>query len=246
MVIIRRTAIVVGEPVRLPSAGSDAKRRVDQTAAAVSEGAVAPAVLCPGHSPYDDANPSMAMRESLLAHLAQEQARARTEAIEGGHAAGYAKGLEDARGEMADVLGRLQSIVEELRRSESTALDSIADRLTELVFEAVARIMGEQSRRWPGIRGIVETALAGAAERLAVCRIRLAPDDLALLRTESPELLEAWRGQGLEAMADARIHLGGCIVEGEQSNIDARLETQMERLREVLLEAHGRPGEAHG
>ena len=46
-------------------------------------------------------------------------------------------------------------------------------------------------------------------------------------------------------MADEKVALGGCIVETEGGLLDARIETQIERLRGALLKARAvaRPAE---
>jgi flagellar assembly protein FliH len=97
-------------------------------------------------------------------------------------------------------------------------------------------MMGSAAVTREGIQALVAEAAAQAfnSERLVV---RLHPGDLAALRDAGalePVLpsgaLVSWAG-------DQGIALGGCIVETDSGELDARLETQMARLRATLLAA---------
>lgn len=228
MGIIRRAGVVSGDRVLLPTLSHDERRRAGMGVPGAASDGMTPSL------------PSVGDPEALRLAREAREAEERATLRDAARAEGYAAGLDEARAAMREVTTRLEALVEGLRRTEAAAYDGLADRVTELVFEAVVKIVGEQSRTAAGIGGIVRTAIAAAREGAQVRRVRLAPDDLSLVRSEAPELLEAWKSQEVEAVADARVQLGGCIVEGERGNVDARLETQLERLREALIEARGR------
>ena len=72
--------------------------------------------------------------------------------------------------------------------------------------------------------------------------VRLATADADLLRDMHGEMTRLAGIKGLEIVADDSIALGGCLLETARGGLDARLETQVQRLRELLLAA--RRGEA--
>ena len=67
--------------------------------------------------------------------------------------------------------------------------------------------------------------------------VKVAPEDFELLNARRRELLEGGNASGVELVADEQVKLGGCVLEGASGNLDARLETQLQRLRDTLLRA---------
>jgi flagellar assembly protein FliH len=79
----------------------------------------------------------------------------------------------------------------------------------------------------------VETAVKESRRRVdrdAVLTVAVHQEDF--------DMLSATAGQapGLRWVADDEVRLGGCKVTGSQGSLDARLETQLARLRDTLLE----------
>jgi flagellar assembly protein FliH len=76
---------------------------------------------------------------------------------------------------------------------------------------------------------IVRTAAAQVRETQGL-RVRVHPEDAEWL---------GWQGNaaGWNLQADPSVALGGCIVESSQGSLDARLELQLERLRDALCKA---------
>jgi flagellar biosynthesis/type III secretory pathway protein FliH len=155
-------------------------------------------------------------------------------AVESGRAEGYAEGLRQAQSEMEEVLETLLRLADEFRKAETAAIESLTTRLIEVSFEALVKISGEQSCTAMGVRGLVETAIAESKADLRARTIRLSSSDLSMLKIEAPQLIKDWESGGMQAVSDPRVGSGGCIIEGERGNVDARLETQLARLGEAL------------
>jgi flagellar biosynthesis/type III secretory pathway protein FliH len=72
-------------------------------------------------------------------------------------------------------------------------------------------------------------------------KIRVPADDLELVRKRIVLLREAaGPNRSIEVAGDSAISAGGCVVESEYGVIDARLETQLRCMEEVLLRAAGK------
>ena len=67
--------------------------------------------------------------------------------------------------------------------------------------------------------------------------VKVAPQDFEWLNARRRELLEDGSATEVELVADTQVKWGGCVIEGASGNLDARLETQMQRLRDTLLNA---------
>ncbi len=84
------------------------------------------------------------------------------------------------------------------------------------------------------LAGIVREAL-GRVESTGRIAIRMNPDDLSRLSRIQPGILAQFTDSGLTAfVADAAISPGGCLVETEAGEIDARLEQQFRVVEEAF------------
>lgn len=188
--------------------------------AAVAIGAVAPAA-----TPLDDAD------EREAARLAETRQRARDEGVKQGQAEGRAA----VESEWQDRLQRLVNLTESLHGEREAVLGAIEDDVVALTFEAVTRILGDL----PVTKLIVQRtvrALFASGDYRDPITVRVSSEDYELLVAE-PAIVELEdQRSALRLVEDARIKLGGCIVETARGALDARIETQVERLRLALLE----------
>jgi flagellar assembly protein FliH len=160
----------------------------------------------------------------------------RQQAWAAGEAEGRAAGIDAARAEMEPALQALASAV--------GALDDLRDQaIAELERDAVnlAMQLAEQ---------IVAGAIAVAPERVldvaavALRRIRdrqhvtlvVNPDDLDAV-SQSVAALQAQLGgiQHLGVQSDRRVGRGGVLARTDDGEIDASLETQLARAREIVV-----------
>ncbi len=113
---------------------------------------------------------------------------------------------------------------------------SAEDDIVAIAFEAVVKILGDRTVARQMVHAIVKKSLA-SDQQVGALIVRVSPADYKLLVGE----LESLQRQGVEGefrvVEDARVQLGGCLLETDRGVLDARLETQMERLRKALLDA---------
>ena len=189
-------------------------------------------------------------------------------AFEQGMEEGRRRGLEEGREEaritaereahsiqefVAVRMARLDRLLAALSEEMQRCLASGEEEMVALCHAVVCRILGEQLVTRQGVAQCVRQAIqeAGAGQKLrgsvpARVSVHVHPRDLAAL--ESDEELAAWMhqqaGNGGRAqwVPDAEVTPGGCIVRSSEGSLDARIETQMAALRQLLLQA--RPGAA--
>jgi type III secretion protein L len=144
------------------------------------------------------------------------------------YAEGLARGREEGRAEAAALLARAQA--ERAREREGSSTAAVA-----LAVELAARIVGEAARDPAVAARVAEEARRAAGGARPTLRVN--PEDLPAVEASLV---------GCAFIADPAISRGGCVVETEWGRLDARLETQLERLaaalREALSEQPQRPG----
>ncbi|MFZ6659042.1 FliH/SctL family protein [Undibacterium sp. TJN19] len=177
-------------------------------------------------------------RLSVLAQIKDEAEAAKELGRQRGLREGRQAGMEEAKAEFASEFARIKSITEKLPQAIESGIQGIEDVAVAIVFESVCKILGKTVLTPDGIQGIVrEVALrVSAKEKLT---IRINPADMDILRTGG--VLEAKTslqiGDTVTWIADAGIAFGGCVLETEVGDLDARLETQLENLLSTLRSA---------
>ena len=133
-------------------------------------------------------------------------------------------------------------------------LASAEDDMVALCHRVICRILGDQLVTSAGVAGSVRQAIHDAAGAPMLHGsghpafvIHVHPRDLQVLIAD--EALASWLRQGHGANAagvrwvgDESVRLGGCVVRSGEGSLDARIETQLAALRDILL--HGRAAAA--
>jgi flagellar assembly protein FliH len=146
-----------------------------------------------------------------------------------------ARRREVADGAWSARLAGIERIQRELAAAAEARLAALESDAIELAFAAVCRIVGDDAHRHRTVQDLVATALR-ARGRGRLLRVRVASADLAALVATSPAD-PVGREAPVEWIADASLESPGCVVESDQGELDARLETQLGRLRELWAEA---------
>jgi flagellar assembly protein FliH len=227
-----RAPAINHEPLRL-------ERRREAAPAKVERGPLPAAVTVPA-APVVDLEAQRAWQREAERELAA--AREREE--QRGHAAGHAQGLADAQAAYRDKLAHLEQLIENAGRSFSAQIEGLEDIAVSIAFESLAKLLGDALVTREGVRAIVSQVLQCTKEQERLI-VRLSPSDFYLLlqqASDAPLLAQT----GVELVPDDRIELGGCLVETGTGSLDARLETQMQALRRVLLRSRHERGGAGG
>lgn len=137
-----------------------------------------------------------------------------------------AAAAEDWREKLAQTLNELQSLYALIAARSERDLVRLA---LEIARKVVHREVTTDS-------DIVLTLARVALERLhprAVATVLLHPDDFEYVNTRRPTLSS---NSAVEIVADTAVGRGGCIVQSEHGDIDARVEQQFARLERGFFE----------
>lgn len=187
-------------------------------------------------------------REGLERGLVEGRERGLQEGREAGE---YSVKREARAGQDAVVerLALIDCLLAELPVEFGRRLAGAEEEMVALSHAVVCRILGEKLVTREGVAQCVAQAVreAGggaslpASDRQPVS-VHVHPDALATLQGDP--VVGAWLRGGepvgaapIRLVADERVVLGGCLVRSSEGTLDARIEVQMEALRQLLLEA---------
>jgi flagellar assembly protein FliH len=155
-----------------------------------------------------------------------------------GRADGEKAGLKKGRQSVSPVSETLESLIEELTLVRKKALQQLESEILALATGIARKIVGQELAVRPElVAAIVRQALNQLESAESIC-IKLNPDDVALL-TELKADLFAGRAESdpIAFKADASVECGGCIIETDAGDIDARLETQFQTIEATFQAA---------
>jgi flagellar assembly protein FliH len=177
---------------------------------------------------------------AVMAQLAQAQQEA--DALrEAAIAEGFAAGRAEALAALAPALAAVSQAAADVANHQSEMADALERRAVELGLSLAQKILAgalevEPERVVESVRG----ALRGIVERERII-VLVSPEDLELVRDAMEDVRAALGGiEHCEVQAERRVARGGCIVRTAVGDVDARVETKLERAREVIAMALGR------
>jgi len=167
-------------------------------------------------------------------------AQGRQEGLAQGLAEGKQSGHEQA---LAEHRERLAQLVQALAKT-AAELDASRGQLEAQGLVEVIALASGIARRVTKRQGMIDPAVlrANLAEALQLAinsadiRIALHPSQIDLLKTELPELLKNWPNlRHVELVEDAAIAPGGCRIFTPHGQVDADLNTQLDRVIDSLF-----------
>jgi flagellar biosynthesis/type III secretory pathway protein FliH len=150
-------------------------------------------------------------------------------AYENGFLQGEKAGLEIAEKKVEAVMRRYSDAILEVSKLRPFLYAQVEREVVKLAVEVSKKIIHREINADPDIiQTLVRVALGHVAEKSAVT-IHLNPADYNYLLGQRTELSQA-EGRDIALLADKSIERGGCLIQTECGDIDARIE---EKFREV-------------
>lgn len=154
----------------------------------------------------------------------------------------YQDGFETARHEFdeerAGLAERVAETIEDMRQQADEFWVAMEPELLRLAVEIARKVVHrEVSESQEVILNMVKIALYQIKDRHSL-KIRVNPADYDLLREHKEEIMSSCDGmRSLEIVDDRRVEQGGCLIESDNGNLDARIGTQLREVERALLEA---------
>jgi flagellar assembly protein FliH len=184
---------------------------------------------------------TLAEVEDILGAARAEAEEIRERARLEGHAEGYGAGLAKCREDVRPAAEALAVAVEQIRGSAAEGAERLEREAAELGVHIAEKVLAGALEVQPWrVMDVVRGALRDLVERERVA-VLVNPADTELVR-EAVEALRMTMGgiDHIEVVEERRVHRGGAVVRGVTGEVDGRIETKLQRVREIV-EAELRP-----
>lgn len=175
--------------------------------------------------------------ERIIEEAEQKVVVLTTEAKEEGFKQGVDEGFKQGNGEVERLVGQLHRIINAAIAKRSDIIDEAEEGVVELVLliaRKVVKVISESHK------GVVLNNCVEALRRLkrrgdVVLRVNMEDVELANSRVE--EFIRLIENSGMiTIMEDTSVERGGCIVETDFGQIDARISTQLKEIESRIVD----------
>lgn len=189
----------------------------------------------------EPAHASPSREETLAAALARAEVAA-AEAAARAREEGFAAGLADAEAHLEPARSALAEAVRAFEARVDGAAAELEQRAVELALALAEKILHTAMEADPSlVASVVTGALRRVVHRDGVV-IDVNPADVEIIRLATDRIAsELGSLPRLEVTGERRVARGGCVVRTPDGEIDARLETQLQRAAALLLEPAAPP-----
>jgi flagellar biosynthesis/type III secretory pathway protein FliH len=205
------------------------------------------APVAPGQEPVDCARlmserdaalKRAALAEAQLAKIRQQLEGRHKEAWDIGYEKGFHQASEKAAGQFKETVELLKKLMASLSREQERLIRIAEDAAVEIGFAAAAKILGRVNIDDKLLAAMVKEAMSKVIEREGLI-VHLCAEDfrrMEVLKVNSANNGNQW--SNIEFKVDEQVVLGGCIIKSRAGSLEARLEYQLNTLKECLVEAH--------
>jgi flagellar assembly protein FliH len=175
--------------------------------------------------------------------LRAEKDAACAQSFADGRQTGHAAGLDEGRREARQVVASLSGLIADVTAQRETLLAEAKERVLDLVLKISEKLTFTASLADPGL---TVSIISGAIDHLldkSKIKIKVHPDHLP----EVEQHIDRFRGANTSVKEiaiepDSRVRFGGCFIETPSGDIDARLESMYEVIKQALLDAEDARG----
>lgn len=182
------------------------------------------------------------LREETEQECEELKEEARKQGHQEGFAAGEAEGREKAQKDMeAQIQAANQKAEKTLRDAKAATVDYLAqaeDDVTRIALAVVEKILPQHFIDVPQvILPLVQKALQKVKDQKEIA-IHVAPAvyDLVLMARDELRSQLVGAGADLSIVSDESLVPGDCVIETPNGSVDARLQTQIELIRQAIQE----------
>ena len=161
----------------------------------------------------------------------------RKEAEERGRAAGRDAGFEEGKAEVNRLIQRTQTVLERAQDKRAEILSETEQEIIDLVLlisRKVIKVISENQRNVV-ISNVVQALRKVKGRGNIIIRVNMT--DLKLTTEHMKEFIQLLEGsKSINVVEDSSVDPGGCIIETDFGEIDARISSQLAELEAKILE----------
>jgi flagellar assembly protein FliH len=173
----------------------------------------------------------------LEADIKQRVSQTEREAYEKGYADGTAKGYEEGRAEVQRLVESLHSIITRAIEKRNEIIEEAETQIINLVLLIVKKVIKviSENQKNVVINNVVQALRKLKSRGDVVIRVNLA--DLELTSEHVKDFMKMVENvKSITVLEDSSVDRGGCIIETDFGQIDARISSQLHEIEERILE----------
>jgi flagellar assembly protein FliH len=174
---------------------------------------------------------------ALEQDIKQRVTQTEREAYEQGHAEGHAKGFEEGRAEVQRLVESLHSIISKAIEKRNEIIQEAETQIINLVLLIVKKVIKviSENQKNVVINNVVQALRKLKSRGDVVIRVNLA--DLELTSEHVKDFMKMVENvKSITVLEDSTVDRGGCIIETDFGQIDARISSQLHEIEERILE----------
>jgi flagellar assembly protein FliH len=173
--------------------------------------------------------------EDILQEAHKRAAQIEQEAYEKGFSQGEKDGLELGEKKALKVIEGLENLLVEMGNLKQEIIREYEKEILGLIFAISEKIIHHQlEAHQEALKKTVFNAIYFAAEKNNMV-LRVNPEDFEYVEKFRPEIFTRFNElRSIVMTSDASITRGGCLLETQYGDIDARIETQLEKIYQCL------------
>jgi flagellar assembly protein FliH len=158
------------------------------------------------------------------------------EALEAGRKAGEEEGYAQGKAEVDRLIQRTQAVLERAQNKRGEILAETEQEIVDLVLLLTRKVVKAitESQRSVILQNVVQALRKVKARGNVIIRVNIA--DLKLTTEHTRDFIQMMEGTGIQVVEDSTVGPGGCIIETDFGEIDARISSQLAELEAKILE----------
>jgi flagellar assembly protein FliH len=159
------------------------------------------------------------------------------EAQEAGRKAGAEEGYAQGKAEVDRLIQRTQAVLERAQDKRGEILAETEQEIVDLVLLLTRKVVKTitESQRNVILQNVVQALRKVKARGNVIIRVNIA--DLKLTTEHTKDFIQMMEGTGIQVVEDSTVGPGGCVIETDFGEIDARISSQLAELESKILEA---------
>ncbi len=159
------------------------------------------------------------------------------EAYEKGYADGHGKGYDEGKAEVARLVDSLHTIITKAIEKRNEIIEEAETQIINLVLLIVKKVIKviSENQKNVVINNVVQALRKLKSRGDVVIRVNLA--DLELTSEHVKDFMKMVENvKSITVLEDSSVDRGGCIIETDFGQIDARISSQLHEIEERILE----------
>lgn len=182
--------------------------------------------------------------DEIMAKTREKAAMLEREAYEKGFEQGEKDGLELGTVKALKIVEKIENLLDEIGRLRTDIVKRYENDILGLICSVAEKVVHHKvSLSGATIRETVIKAIQLATEKRSIL-LKINPEEFDYIDQLRPEFFQRFNElASLEIVSNPSVSRGGCFLETPCGDVDARVETQMEMIRQRLEEAYTGSGD---